>query len=165
MAVNAPTAAEAAAARAASSPDILWMFERERVTTAVQDHLLHGGVSSCRMLGAMAASADDLRTTLRTAFNLDPTNFVQRLDIARIVLCWEQTRAQNTRFAELDAESAARREPKQLAGSVVVSMRRAYETRYRRLENVRAPARVYLERISDQVEKQEFRAEKLSDAH
>jgi len=65
--------------------------------------------------------------------------------------------------AELEGDQEARNQPNTILVSDTIVMKNAFEQKYWRLEEEYSPAKSYLERLLEKVEKEDLRAEPLSD--
>ena len=63
----------------------------------------------------------------------------------------------------MDGEREARNEPKPVAIGDLQAMKKAFQARFWKLEEELTPCRGYLEKLLDRVEKDDLRAEKLSE--
>jgi hypothetical protein len=66
-------------------------------------------------------------------------------------------------LAEAEADAEARHLPKEISSTDTSAMRAAYETKYGELADKDIPARSYMEKKLDEVEKSEYRAELLTE--
>ena len=80
-----------------------------------------------------------------------------------MVVAWISAKARATKQAELDGECEARKVPKDIGTSDISAMRKAFEKAWWVLEDPQVPAKTYLEKKLDEVEKEELRAELLTE--
>ena len=83
--------------------------------------------------------------------------------VAAILVSWAAAKKRAEKRAELEGELDARGEPKPVGVSDALAMRGVFEARFWKLEDERTPSRVYLEKKLEQVEKNDLRAELLTE--
>ena len=160
MAIVIDAGQREAAFKAAGS-DLLFLLDRKQVDSEFQAKLFHIGVTSVELLSVFAKNQDDLEELLKKHFGLDPENIMHRVSVGRIVVAWMAAKTRSTKQAELDGECEARKVPKDIGMSDVASMRTSFEKIWWELED--RPAKSYLEKKLDEVEKEDLRAELLSE--
>ena len=96
---------------------------------------------------------------LKKHFDLDPKKFEHRVAAGRVIVAWMAAKTRTTKQAELDGECEARKVPKDIGMSDVAAMRAAFEKTWWDLEDYAVPAKSYLEKKLDEVEKDDLRAE------
>jgi hypothetical protein len=117
-----------------------------------------------RQFAAFTADVEELRKSMREDFAMDPAaGLPTRIAISKVVVAWESAKVRSQKLAEAEAEAEARREAKPVRGTDVKVMREAYEEKRWKLEKEQVPARIYIEKISDGIERAEPRAEPLSE--
>ena len=159
-----PTPAECVAARAAATSDLKFSLNSFKVPQDIADRLFFNGVVDTRIFAGIAKSADDLRSVMERDFGVDGTaGFSQRVTMAKILAAWEAAQVHCKKIAETHADQEMRLEPKLLPSSEIQGMRLAFQAKYWKLETREVPSRQYLERLRDQMEKNEFVVEKLSE--
>ena len=94
---------------------------------------------------------------------METTGFAQRVTLAKVLAAWESSQIHCKKVAETHAEQDMRLEPKLLPASEIQGMRRAFQAKHWKLESTEVPSRQYLERLRDQLEKNEYTVEKLSE--
>ena len=158
------TPAEIEENRAKASPDLRFLLDREGVSLIIQARLVHAGVTTMRQFGACFTTSEDLRSVAKVDFALDPTVMAQRVELSKLVVAWESAKIRSTKLTEAEADAEVRQEAKLLKGTDVNTIRKSYESKWWKLEEDQVPAKVYLERLSEGIEKGELRAELLSEA-
>ena len=86
-----------------------------------------------------------------------------RIKASKVITAWIAAKTRSTKQAELDGECEARKIPKDIGTSDVAAMRKAFEKAWWELEDGFCPAKGYLEKKLDEVEKNDLRAELLSE--
>lgn len=159
------TREQAVAAREAAAPDLRFLLDRENVDESSQDIIFHLGITTIRMFAAVARDADDFRAMIRSSgLGFDPHGGMgDRIKVAALVVAWSTAQTRAVKRSEHEAEMDVRKEPKPLSGSDFVAMREAFEKRWWEIADKRTPAKSYVERILDGIEKADLRAEPLSE--
>ncbi len=104
-----------------------------------------------------------METVLKDNFELDPKDLPSRIKAGRVIVAWLAAKARATKQADLDGECEARKVPKDIGTSDVAATRRSFERAWWELEDAQVPAKTYLEKKLDEVEKDELRAELLTE--
>ena len=152
------------AAMAAASPDLKYLFGREQVSLEVQPKFFHYGITTMRQFGATAETAEDMRTCLKGDFGLGPGDgMAKRVMVSKVMVAWESAKVRSAKLSEAEAESELRQEAKPTRSTDYGAMLKNYEEKWGELDKEDVPAKVYVERISDGVEKAEPRAEPLTE--
>jgi len=151
-------------AMGAGMPDLKFLFDREGVAADLQAKFFEAGIVSMRQFAAFAADGEELRKSLKEDFALDPASGLQtKITISKVVVAWESAKVRSQKMAEAEAEAEIRQEAKPVRGTDFKIMREAYEAKWWKLEKEQVPARVYIEKISEGIERAEPRAEALSE--
>ena len=85
-----------------------------------------------------------------------------RVRIAKVVVAWETAHGRATKDIEVDAEASARSQPKAVPTTVFRAMADTFQKEYGELSDNEVPAKSYVERKLDQIEKQEYKPELLT---
>jgi hypothetical protein len=158
------TAAQKTAAFLTASSDLKFLLDREGVDEDFQAKLYHVGVANVKQFAAFAKDRADLKKITRESFEIDADADIQsRVKVSRIVVAWDVAKARSAKQAEIEGESQCRRVPKDIGASDFQAMREAFETRWWELEDRRVPGKSYMEKKLDEVEKNELKAELLSE--
>ena len=97
-------------------------------------------------------------------FGLDPAaGLVDRVKISRVMVAWETAKCRAAKSIEIDQEREMRGEPKVIMTSDYQGMKDTFENRFWELEDGKTPSKHYLEKKLEGVEKNEPRAEPLSE--
>ena len=152
-------------ARAAATSELKYLLDKEGVEAGIQDRLFQAGVTSIKMFAVLAEDIGDLEGMAEKELGISTAEggLKARVQLGAIKVAWQSAHARAGKVAEADAERETRMEPKLVAGSEFSAMLRAFELAHGKLEHARIPARAYVERICDVVERAEFRAEPLSE--
>jgi hypothetical protein len=143
--------------------NIIFLMDKKGVDEDVQAKLYHIGVVSVELFSVFAKDQADLEDILKDNFGLDPTDLMSRVPASKVVVAWMAAKARATKQAELDGECEARKVPKDIGTSDITAMRKAFEKAWWTLEDSLVPAKTYLEKKLDEVEKDELRAEMLTE--
>ena len=157
-------AAGATAAVGKVSPDLRFLFDREGLDLDLQQKIFNAGIFTMRQFGAFFATAEDLRKAAKEDFDLEPVTLAKRVELTKLMVAWESAKTRSARLAEAEAEAEVQQVAKRITGTDIIGIRKLYEEKYWKLSDDQVPARVYLEKISEGVEKGELTAELLSDA-
>ena len=141
----------------------MFLFDKKQVDEDTQAKFFHIGVTSVEQFSVIAKDQTDLEAVLKVNFELDPGDLPSRVKAGRVTVAWLAAKARTTKQADLDGECEARRVPKDIGTSDVAAMRRSFEKAWWELEDAHVPAKTYLERKLDEVEKDELRAEQLTE--
>ena len=163
MALIAVTATEKVEALKNASSDLQFMFDKKGVDEDTRIRFYHIGVTSVELLSVVAKDQGDLEALLETNFGLDPKDLPSRIKASKVVTAWMAAKTRSAKQAELDGECEARKIPKDIGTSDIAAMRKAFETAWWELEDSLTPSKSYLEKKLDEVEKDDLRAELLSE--
>ena len=147
----------------AAMPDLKFLLDREGVTAEVQAKIFHAGIINIRQFAALVQDTEELRKCLKDDFGLDATNLAGKALASTVAVARETAKVRAAKVAEVEAECEVRQEPKPVRGNDYQNMKEAYEKKYWTLEKNQLPANIYIERISEGVEKADLRAETLSE--
>ena len=145
--------------------DLQFMFEREGVDLEVATKLADNGFRTLAKFATLAEDQKDLRETLKADFGLDGAvgGLAVKGRISSVMVAWSNAKNRVESQAKLESEHAVRNEPKPLPGDVYRSMKDSFKTRFRELQDDRTPSRHYLEKKLETVEKNDLKAELLSE--
>ena len=144
--------------------DLKYMLDKEDVEEDIQCKFFHIGITGVRHFAAFASTIDEFKAALKEGFGLDPGGgFADRVRVAKLVVSWEAAKARSSKAAEIAAENDAREIPKPLPTTEFIAMREAFEKLYGSIADEKMPARSYLEKLLDHVEKNDLGAESLED--
>ena len=148
---------------AQAASDFMFLMDREEIPSDLVEKFKAAGINSVRLLAAFVTDADAMRTSLKEDFGVDTSVLAGKVTAGKVVVAWELAKARSAKFAEIEAETELRQEAKPIRQTDFKSMHEAYEAKWWKLEKKQIPSRVYVERVSDGVEKGEPRAELLSE--
>ena len=157
------TAGEKAIALGKAGADIIFLMDKKGVEEDDQAKLYHIGVVSVELFSVFARDQADLEKILDTNFGLDPSNLMSRVRASKVVVAWLAAKARCTKQAELDGECEARKVPKDIGISDITAMRKAFERAWWVLEDGLVPSKTYLEKKLDEIEKDDLKAETLTE--
>ena len=148
---------------ASAMPDLKFLLDREGVAAEMQAKIYEAGILNMRQFAAFASDSDDLRKSLKEDFGLDPAaGLPTKIAISKIVVAWDAAKVRSQKLAEAEADAEVRQEAKPVRGTDFKVMREAYESKWWKLEKEQIPARVYIEKIAEGIERGEPRAEALT---
>ena len=93
----------------------------------------------------------------------DPKILSNKVKMSNLLCAYNASKARSVEMDKVDAESDVRQVPKTIAGRDFLTMRAAVKDKYGPLEDERCPARSYIERKLDDLEKGDFSAETLAE--
>ena len=153
------TLQQISSAMTAANSDFKFLMDREGVSLDMQAKIYHAGVTN-----TLAADADELRKIMKEEFALDPTgNLANRIELSKIVVSWESSKGRSAKMTEIEAESEVRDTAKPIRTTDFKAMKDAYQEKWWKIEGKAVPAKQYVEKISEGVERAEPRAEPLSE--
>ena len=157
------TAEQIDAAMVAASADLKFLMDREGVSVNIQAGIYHAGAVKTPQFAAFVADAEELRKTMKDDFGLDPAGSLpNRIELSKVVVAWESAKGRATKSTEIEADSEVREQAKPIRLTDFKAMRDAYQARWWKLEARQIPAKQYVEKISEGVERAEPRAEPLT---
>ena len=157
------TATEKQDALRAGGADLVFLFDKKLVDEDTQAKMFHIGVTTVEQFAVLAKDQADLEDVLKVSFELDPKDLTSRVKAGRVTVAWLTAKSRAAKQADLDGECEARKVPKDIGTSDVSAMRKAFEKAWWELEDSQVPAKTYLEKKLDEVEKDELRAEPLTE--
>ena len=157
--------ASAGATAKVLSPELLFLLEREEVIADFKDKLFEFGVNSIAKFAALVDSQAEMRELLKSDFDLDSKagGMAVKAQVSAILVTWGTCKKRADKQAELDGELDARNEPKLIATRNHRAMNNTFEEKFWKLEDELSPSKAYLEKKLEMVEKDDLRAELLSE--
>ena len=145
--------------------DLQFLFDREGVPVEIGKKLAEFGITTVAKFSALVKDQEDLREMLKKDFALDSETggLKVRSTIASILVAWSSAKRRADRKAELDVEHEVRDEPKKLPSGDRHAMKTAFEKQFWKLDDLMCPSRRYLEKKLDEIQKNELRAELLTE--
>ena len=151
------------AAMKVASSDLLFLFDRKQVPEDVQAVFYHIGVTSVEALAVLVKSQEELEELLGTYFGMDMKNLVDKVKSGKVVTAWLASKARAAKQADMEGDCEVRKVPKDMSVGDMAAMRNAFERKFWELEEKNIPGKSYLEKKLDEIEKDELRAETLSE--
>ena len=143
--------------------DLQYVLDDSEVSLDVQ-YRLGQHYKNLRVFVALAESSTDLRTALRTDFQLDPAQGAEhRAEVARVISAWVAGRQLYEKENELHAESKVMGMPRSLQHSERLAMLRAVEATVGTLAEHDAPSAEYLAVKVEECENGEVSASSLEE--
>ena len=148
----------------AATSDFKFLLDREGVPIELQTRFFDAGIINLRQFAAFVPDTDELRKSLKDDFGLDPgTGLPAKILISKVVVAWGSAKVRASKLAEAEAEAEVRREAKPVRGTDFKALREAYEAKWWKLEKEQVPARAYIEKVSEGIERAEPHAEALTE--
>lgn len=158
------TEEEKTVALAKAGSDLRFLLTKEEVDTDLQAILYHVGVTTVSRFAALAETAEQVKVLCRNDMAVDSdADLVARVRVTKLLVAWKAAISRTTKVAEVEGEMESRRLTKPLLASDYSNMRRAFEDRWWLLDDKQTPSRAYLEKKLEGVEKDEPRAEALTE--
>ena len=147
------------------SSELTFMFEREGVDKDFAGKLAEVGIDTVPKFAALVESQSELREMLKEDFGLDwkAGGLAVKAKVSAVLVAWGTAKKRADKAAEVDGERDARQEPKLIPRSDHMAMKKSFETSFWKLEEELSPAKTYLEKKLEQIEKEDLRAEKLDE--
>lgn len=156
------TGVEEAEAMAAGSSELKYVFAAQGVSERVQALFYHHGVTTLARLSTFTESDTVLREVLKDSMGLDSaTSLSARAEVSGVICSYKTAGTRTEEVSKHQGVMDANRQGKPLLGSEYLVMRNAFEAAYGRLEDIDAPARVYIEKRVSEMEAGDMRAESL----
>jgi len=146
-----------------AASDLQFLFDRKQVPEDVQAVFYHIGVTSVEALAVLVKNQDELEGMLGTYFGFDLKELPDKVKAGKVVSAWLAAKVRAAKQADMEGDCEARRVPKDMPSSDMTAMRRSYEKKYWELEEKNLPGKSYMEKKLDEIEKDELRAEALSE--
>ena len=156
-------AGDVAAVLATAGADIRFLFDRKGVDAGFAVKLYSIGITSVELFAVFAKDQGDLEDILKRNFDIDSADILSRVNISKIVVAWLAAKTRAQKQTEQDGDCEVRRVPRDIPLTSVAAMYSAFELAHWQLDDKQKPARSYLERKLDEVEKGELRAEPLEE--
>ena len=147
-----------------ASAELKFLLKREEVPDAIQVVMFTAGVRTVKQLASLVKDANEMRELAQDSFGLgDPKDLATKVQLSCLICAFNAAKARSTEMDKLDAENELRSLPKVVPTNDFLAMRAAFKTKYWSLDDNRTPGRSYVERKLEGLEKNDFRAEKLSE--
>ena len=144
--------------------DFLHLFARSGVPDDIQQKFGQAGMTSLQTFSAMFESEADLRSVLKSDFQLDAANgLAERVKISKIVISWETSKGRVAKMHELEGEAETRREPKRLPMPDHKAMKEHFAKAQWALAERDTPAPRWMEKRFEMLERNDLKAECLTD--
>ena len=155
----------AIAMTATLSTEFQFLLDRQKVDAEVGKKLLEFGVDSIAKFGALVDTADELRDLLKSDFGLDSKagGLAVKGKVAAILVAWTTAKKRADKLAEHEGQQEVEGAPKRIPFGDHGAMKKAFEAKHWVLEDEMVPAKCYVERIMDRVEKDDLKAELLTE--
>ena len=148
---------------AKAGADLRFLFDRKGVDEDFAVKLYSIGITSVELFAVFAKDQADLEAILKTHFEVDTNDITARVVASKIVVTWLAAKTRAQKQSDQDGDCEVRRVPKDIPVTAVNATNDAFEKKYWVLEETQMPARSYLERKLDEIEKDDLRAESLEE--
>jgi hypothetical protein len=154
-----------ASSTSALSTELAFLLEREKVSEDFKGKLVEFGVTTIPKFAALVDTQVEVRELLKEEFGLDSKagNMKMKADVSAILVAWGAAKKRADKQAEFEGEAEVRNEPKRIPVGDHMAMKDAFEKKHWRLEDEMSPCKSYLEKKLEMVEKDDLRAELLSE--
>ena len=153
-----------ATAMATADSDLKFLFDKEGVSEDIQAVFYHIGITNLRTFASLVRDAAELREIMKSDFKLDAAESLQtRVKVSKGLVAWETAQKRAAKVVELEAEAEARSEPKKVSLPDFKAMEQSFVKSYWKMEEKSVPAKSYIEVKLDQVEKDYYKAELLTE--
>ena len=147
-----------------AKPDLIFLFAKEEVHADIQTKLIEAGVTSVKQFASLVKDADEMRELASDSFGLgDMKQLANKVRMSNLICAYNASKARSVEIDKIDAENEVRQVPKVIAGRDFLTMRAAFKEKHGALDDERCPARSYIEKKLDDLEKGDFRAEMLTE--
>lgn len=157
------TADEQTTAMQAASSDLKFLMDRQGVPIEIQGKVFHAGITSVAQFGALFCDVDDVRKMLREELDVPQNPLASKVVASNVVVVWQRARPAPTNWPSWKGQCELRREPNPLPATDFQAMKAAFEARFWELLSSAVPARAYVEKVQEMVEKNDLRAEALTE--
>ena len=148
---------------ASAGSDIKFLFDRKGVDGDFAVKLFSIGVVSVELFAVFAKDQADMEEILKAHFEIDTSNLMSRVKAGKIFVALQAANTRALKQTEQDGDCEVRRVPKDIPLSSVAAMHKEFEKAHWILDDKQRPARSYLERKLDEIEKDDLRAEPLEE--
>ena len=145
------------------SPELAFLLEREKIEEAIVEQFVAAGILTLKHFACLVPDREGMRKLAVTSFGLSDGDLIGMGKIARLICAWETAQTRSIEVNKMDAELEVRGQPKAVLANDYSAMKRAFEKQYWTLCDEKTPAKSYLERKLESLEKRELRPEKLGD--
>ena len=146
-----------------ASAELKFLMAREGVPEETQQKLYTAGVRTVKQFASLVKDADGMRDLALRSFGLEGQDLETKVKVSCLICAFNAAKARATEMDRLDAENEVRSLPKVVPANDFFAMKSAFVTKHWALDKSRTPGKSYVEKKLEGLEKNEFRAEKLSE--
>ena len=146
-----------------TSADLMFLYEKEGVHKDITDKLTAAEVYTMKQFAVLVDTAEELRALAKDSFGVDSKDLAGKVKLSKLVCAWNSAKARAVEQDKTEAEAQVRSLAKPIQGNDYTSMRKYFKDKFWKLDDSKAPSQQYIEQQLERVEKQDWRAEKLSD--
>ena len=158
------TADEKAAALKRCGTDLAFLFGKYDVGDDTQAVFAHVGVTTVQKFATIAKDAEDLAQVLKDHVGLDAAaSLEQRVQVGAVVCAWQNASVRTLKNAEMEAELDTKEFVKTVPNSEWQAMRAALDRVAGKQDDKTTPAKEYVEKRLQEVENNDYRAERLTE--
>ncbi len=148
---------------ATANSDLKFLFDRKGVDADFAVKLFSIGVTSLELFAVFAKDQSDMEALLKAHFEIDTADLLSRVKASKIFIALQAAKTRALKQTEQDGDCEVRRVPKDIPLSSVAAMHAEFEKAHWALDDKQKPARSYLERKLDEIEKDDLKAEPLEE--
>lgn len=158
------TPAEKDAALKRCGADLAFLFGKFDVSEDTQAIFAHVGVVTVQKFATIAKDVEDLTTMLKDHVGIDAAaSLEQRVEVGAVVCAWNNASVRTQKNAEMEAELDTKEFVKTVPNSEWQAMRAALDRIVGKQDDKTTPAKEYVEKRLQEVENNDYRAEKLTE--
>ena len=140
------------------SPDLQGLLDARRVPKAVQAELARQGIDNIAMLSAVAVDRAGLQQVAKDVLGVDAAGGGdEAIKFAQIYLAWQAAAKRIKVQDEMDAESSAHKEPKDVQLQEMQFLKQRFEQEYYKMKETEVPAKSSMEDLFEQLDNGELR--------
>ena len=146
-----------------ASADLAFLFAKEKVDADISDKLVAAGVVTMKQFAVLVDTNEELRDLCKKSFGLDTADLQGKVKVSKLICAWGAAKARATEQDKTEAEAQVRNLAKQVPTNDFNAMRKGFKDRHWKLDDAKCPSQTYVEQQLEKVEKQDWRAEKLTE--
>ena len=139
------------------------LLDREKVERELIDKFEAAGILTIKQFACLVSDQEGMRKLALKSFGLSEENLMEYGKIARLICAWDIAKTRTTEVNKMNAELEVRGQPMVILSNDYGEMKRGFEKLYWPLSDEKTPAKSYLERRLESLQKRELRPERLGD--
>ena len=133
--------------------ELTFLMSREKVDDEVTQKLVDAGIETVKQLAALVSTQEDLTASAKNSLGSGNEDLAQMAKLSRLVCAWNVAKNRTDKVAEMEGVNSASDLPKKLMVNDFSAMKGAFENEHWPLSDRKTPARAYLEKKLEMVEK------------